>query len=84
MSWLRSLRSQSYREPSEMKTKAAAGPGQARSPSATAHYIATLTGELAEIARCHGLDSLAYILDMAHMEAEQIVKGSADTSGQAA
>ena len=67
-----------------MKAKAAGGAGQAQSPSDAAQYIAALADELAQIARAHRLDSLAYILDMARMEAEQSAKGSADTSGRAA
>jgi hypothetical protein len=56
--------------------------GAERSPSAAAHYIATLAGELAQIARGHRLESLAYILDMARLEADQIAKGEADTRGR--
>jgi hypothetical protein len=55
-------------------------------PSATARYIATLAGELAQLARCNGLGSLAYILDMARLEAVEIAKGSKgskDSSGRA-
>jgi len=37
---------------------------------AAANYVATLSAELALIARRHGLDALAYILDMARLEAE--------------
>jgi hypothetical protein len=55
-----------------------------RSPGAAAHYIATLAGELAHIARGHRLESLAYILEMARLEADQIAKGSADAGGRAA
>jgi len=51
-----------------------------QSPSAAAHYIAMLADELAQIARDHRLDGLAYILDMAHLEAEQIAKGSTDSN----
>jgi hypothetical protein len=50
-----------------------------RSPGATALYIGTLTGELARLARRHRLDTLAYILDMARLEADQIAKNSGDT-----
>jgi hypothetical protein len=50
----------------------------ARSPGATALYIGTLTAELAGLARRHGLDTLAYILDMARLEADQIAKNSGD------
>ena len=35
-----------------------------------AAYVADLTGELALVARRHGLDTLAYLLDMARLEAE--------------
>jgi hypothetical protein len=38
--------------------------------AATAAYIATMTGDLAELARRHGLDALGYLLDMARLEAE--------------
>ena len=37
-----------------------------------AAYIATLTGELASIARRNGLHTLEYLLDMAKLEAEQV------------
>ena len=35
-----------------------------------AAYVAELTGELSLVARRHGLDALAYLLDMARLEAE--------------
>jgi len=38
--------------------------------AATAAYIATMTGDLAEMARRHGLDALGYLLDMARLEAQ--------------
>lgn len=47
-----------------------------RSPHAAASYIAALTEELAQLARRQGLDGLGYILEMARMEADQIVKGA--------
>ena len=55
-----------------------------KSSREVAQYIAALTNELAQIARCHRMDGLAYILDMAHMEAEQIAKGSRDSGGRVA
>ena len=55
-------------------------PQAVETPSAAALYIATLTDELAQIARRHGLESLGYILDMARLEADQIAKSSADAS----
>jgi hypothetical protein len=54
-------------------------PEAVETPSAVALYIATLSNELAQIARRHGLESLGYILDMARLEADEIAKGSADT-----
>jgi hypothetical protein len=36
------------------------------------NYIAELSGDLALIARRHGLDSLGYILEMAKLEAEDL------------
>jgi hypothetical protein len=38
----------------------------------TAAYIATLTGELASMARRNGLHTLEYLLDMAKLEAEHM------------
>jgi hypothetical protein len=37
---------------------------------AAANYVATLSGDLAVIARRHGLDTLGYLLEMAQLEAE--------------
>jgi hypothetical protein len=39
-----------------------------------AAYVAELTGELALVTRRHGLDALAYLLDMARLEAESAAK----------
>ena len=41
---------------------------------AAAHYIGSLAQELAELAKTHELEALAYILDMARLEADQICK----------
>ncbi len=38
--------------------------------SEAAAYVAEMTGSLAVIARQHGLDTLAYLLDMAQEEAQ--------------
>jgi hypothetical protein len=51
-----------------------------QSPSAAALYIATMSEQLGHIARRHRLDSLAYILEMARLEASQIANGSPDTT----
>jgi hypothetical protein len=37
-------------------------------------YIATLADELARLAKSHDLDVLAYILNMARFEADQVAK----------
>jgi hypothetical protein len=41
---------------------------------AAANYVATLSAELAQVARRHGLDALGYILDMARLEAENTAR----------
>jgi hypothetical protein len=47
-----------------------------------AQYIASLTQELAELAKSHDLEALAYILNMARLEADQICKrGNGSTFG---
>jgi hypothetical protein len=40
----------------------------------TALYIASMVIELARLARIHHLDTLAYLLDMARLEADQVSK----------
>jgi len=42
------------------------------SARATVHYIASVTEELSRLAKAHHLDTLAYLLDMARMEADQL------------
>jgi hypothetical protein len=49
---------------------------------AAATYIATLTGELARLARKFGYEALAYILDMARMEAENAGRGDSRPSAR--
>jgi len=54
-------------------------PASKETPEEAAQYIATLSAtlskELAALARRRGLETLSQILDMAGMEAEQIAKG---------
>jgi len=45
-------------------------PGHPGARSEAAQYVAELTGDLAVLARRHGLTTLGYILDMARLEAE--------------
>ena len=40
--------------------------------TAAVRYLATMTADLAAIARGHGLDVLSYLLEMARFEAENI------------
>lgn len=40
-------------------------------PAEAAHYIKGAVHDLADLARRHRLDLLAYLLDMAHLEAEE-------------
>ncbi|WP_155931603.1 hypothetical protein [Methylopila sp. 73B] len=54
-------------------TRPAGAPLQRLDPAARAEaatYVATLTVELARIARSNALPTLAYLLDMARLEAE--------------
>ena len=48
--------------------------GTANGVPSAAHYIASVTQELAELAKNYELEALAYILDMARLEADQICK----------
>jgi hypothetical protein len=41
---------------------------------AAAAYVAALSGDLAAIARRHGLDTLGYILDLARLEAQNVAR----------
>jgi hypothetical protein len=44
-------------------------------PAEVALYIGALSGELGQLARANGLETLGYILDMARMEANEVSKG---------
>jgi hypothetical protein len=43
-------------------------------PEQAATYVAGLTGELSGLVRRHKLDTLAYLLDMVRLEAEETVQ----------
>ena len=43
-------------------------------PEEAALHIKSAIAELSQMARLHGLDMLGYLLDMAHMEADEIVR----------
>jgi len=41
-------------------------------------YIASIAGELSQLAKRHELEALAYLLDMARLEADQVSKRFGD------
>jgi hypothetical protein len=43
-------------------------------PDEAAHYIKGSLADLSRMARRHGHDLLAYLLDMAHLEADEILR----------
>lgn len=47
-------------------------------PAAVAAYIAAMVSEMARLARASGLSTLAYVLDMAHLEAKAAAIEGAD------
>ena len=49
-------------------------PASEETPEQAAQYIASLSKELAQLARRNGLETLSKLLDMAGMEAEQVAK----------
>lgn len=55
---------------SDLNTSEARCVGDDSDTAQAAAYVAELAGDLATIARRHGLDALGYILDMAKLEAE--------------
>lgn len=50
-------------------------------PDEAARYLAGAVADLALIARRHGLDTLGFLLDMAQLEAEDIVRLRAARKG---
>ena len=50
------------------------GPSGDGGPEEAALYIKSAIAELSQMARRHGHDMLGYLLDMARMEADQIVR----------
>lgn len=61
-----------------MPTEASGDADRPQSPRAVALYIGRMSAELARLAQRHQLESLAYILEMARLEADQTGKASAD------
>ena len=54
-----------------MSARGERGEGGSADASHSADYIADLTKELSEMARSARLDMLAYLLDIAHLEASE-------------
>lgn len=54
----------------------------AESPGSAALYIASFAEELARLAKGHNLEVLAYLLDMARLEADHISKHWAGPAGR--
>ncbi len=54
--------------PDEEEEPGDGGPGEA------ARFVSRSAGELAQLSRRHGHDMLAHLLDMAQMEADEIVR----------
>jgi hypothetical protein len=64
---------------------AIANPGalsEAGSRSVVANYVATLTAELATMARRSGLDTLGYLLEMVRLEAENEARHTQNGGGR--
>ena len=49
--------------------------------TAAASYVATISADLAVIARQHGLDTLGYLLEMARLEAESVSRHTNGPNG---
>jgi hypothetical protein len=62
-----------------------ANPGalpEAGGRSVVANYVATLTAELATMARRSGLDTLGYLLEMVRLEAENEARHTQNGGGR--
>ncbi|MBN8977643.1 MAG: hypothetical protein J0I08_14290 [Rhizobiales bacterium] len=51
-------------------------------PDEAARFIASAVSELAPMARRHRLETLAHLLDMAQMEADELVRANMQRKGQ--
>ncbi|MGX7742972.1 hypothetical protein [Rhodopseudomonas parapalustris] len=50
-------------------------------PVEAAQYLSEATGQLIQVAQAHRLDMVCYLLDMARMEAKEIVRRRRNSSG---
>ena len=53
-------------------------PGEAGNRTVVANYLATLSADLAVMARQNGLDTLGYLLEMVRLEAENVGRHKQD------
>jgi len=53
-------------------------PGEAGNRTVVANYVATLSADLAVMARQNGLDTLGYLLEMVRLEAENVSRHKQD------
>lgn len=53
-------------------------------PETAATYVAGITAELSSLVRRHRLDTLAYLLDMVRLEAEETLQRAERARGQTA
>ena len=49
-------------------------PGEAGNRTMVANYVATMSADLATMARRSGLDTLGYLLEMVRLEAENLTR----------
>ena len=51
-----------------------ATPSESGNPTVVANYVATMSADLATMARRSGLDTLGYLLEMVRLEAENVTR----------
>jgi hypothetical protein len=56
--------------------------GETGSPTMVANYVATMSADLASIARQSGLDTLGYLLEMVRLEAENLTRHAPHHNGR--
>ena len=56
--------------------------GKTDSPAAVADYVAAMSGDLAVMARRHGMETLGYLLEMARLEAENVTRHNNGPNGR--
>jgi hypothetical protein len=64
-----------------MANQNATAPASPADRKAVADYVATLSADLAVLARQHGLQTLGYLLEMARLEAENESRQSKPNGG---